>query len=98
VAPYGVDNYRGSPGPSEFFVRDGYIFAYCDVRGRGKSEGTFEHVRSYIPDKTTRSQIDEARPSDFQKATQRVYRSAMLASGIRVDVLPPATGSADLRF
>ena len=42
VAPYGVDNYRGTLGPSEFFVRDGYIFVYCDVRGRGKSEGVFE--------------------------------------------------------
>ena len=60
VEPYGVDNYRDSLGPSEYFVREGYIFAYCDVRGRGKSEGTFEHVRPYIPDKTAKNQIDEA--------------------------------------
>ena len=60
VAPYGVDNYRGSLGPSEFFVREGYLFAYCDVRGRGKSEGTFEHVRPYIPNKTAQNQVDEA--------------------------------------
>ena len=60
MAPYGVDNYRSSLGPSEFFVRNGYIFAYCDVRGRGKSEGTFEHVRPYIPDKAGNSQVDEA--------------------------------------
>jgi len=60
VAPYGVDNYRRTLGPSEFFARDGYIFAYCDVRGRGKSEGTFVHVRPYIPDKTTKDQVDEA--------------------------------------
>jgi hypothetical protein len=60
VAPYGVDNYRGSLGPSEYFAREGYIFAYCDVRGRGKSEGTFVHVRPYIPDKTSPSQVDEA--------------------------------------
>ena len=60
VAPYGVDNYRRSLGPSEFFARDGYIFAYCDVRGKGKSEGTFVHVRPYIPDKTTKDQVDEA--------------------------------------
>ncbi len=60
VAPYGVDNYRGSLGPSEFFAREGYIFAYCDVRGQGKSEGTFEHVRPYIPNKTTPDQVDEA--------------------------------------
>ncbi len=37
VAPYGVDNYRGSLGPSEDFARAGYIFAYGDVRGKGKS-------------------------------------------------------------
>jgi len=60
VAPYGADTYRWSLGPSEFFAREGYIFAYCDVRGRGKSEGKFEHVRPYIPDKTAPSQVDEA--------------------------------------
>jgi uncharacterized protein len=60
VAPYGVDNYRPSLGPSEFFAHEGYIFAYCDVRGRGKSEGKFEHVRPYIPDKTAPNQVDEA--------------------------------------
>ena len=60
VAPYGVDTYRWSLGPSEFFARDGYIFAYCDVRGRGKSEGTFVHVRPFIPNKTAPTQVDEA--------------------------------------
>jgi hypothetical protein len=39
--------------------------------------------------------IDEARPSDFQKATQRVYRSAKLASGITVNELPSATASSE---
>ena len=28
VAPYGADNYPRSLGPSEFFTREGYIFAY----------------------------------------------------------------------
>ncbi len=60
VAPYGEDNYRGPLGPSEFFARGGYIFTYCDVRGRGKSEGKFEHVRPYIPNKTAPDQVDEA--------------------------------------
>ena len=60
VGPYGVDNYPDSLGPSELFARNGYIFAYCDVRGRGKSEGTFVHVRPYIPDKHSSSQVDEA--------------------------------------
>jgi uncharacterized protein len=60
VAPYGVDNYRGSLGPSEFFVHDGYIFAYCDVRGRGKSEGQFMDVRPFNPHKTGPNDVDEA--------------------------------------
>ena len=60
VAPYGVDNYRNSLGPSVFFARDGYIFAYCDVRGKGKSEGAFVDVRPYIPNKTGKNQVDEA--------------------------------------
>jgi uncharacterized protein len=38
--------------------------------------------------------IDEAQPSDFQKATQRVYRSATLASGITVGVIPSSTVSS----
>ncbi len=38
--------------------------------------------------------IDEARPSDFQKATQRVYRSAKLASGITVGVAPSSAVSS----
>ncbi len=28
VAPYGIDNYRWTLGPSEFFAHEGYIFAY----------------------------------------------------------------------
>lgn len=60
VAPYGEDNYRSTLGPSEFFARAGYIFAYCDVRGIGKSEGQFVHVRPYIPNKTSPRQFDEA--------------------------------------
>jgi hypothetical protein len=60
VAPYGADNYRANLGPSEFFARAGYIFAYCDVRGKGKSEGEFVDVRPFIPSKTSPRQIDEA--------------------------------------
>jgi hypothetical protein len=60
VAPYGVDNYPATLGPSEFFARDGYIFAYCDVRGKGKSEGQFVDVRPYIPHKDSPRQTDEA--------------------------------------
>jgi len=60
VAPYGIDNYRTNLGPSEPYARAGYIFAYCDVRGLGKSEGQFVDVRPYIPNKTSSRQTDEA--------------------------------------
>ena len=45
VAPYGIDNFKASLGPSEKFARDGFIFVYQDVRGRYMSEGKFEDVR-----------------------------------------------------
>ncbi len=44
VAPYGVDNYRTSLGPSDLFTKEAFIFVYQDVRGRYLSEGTFEDV------------------------------------------------------
>jgi uncharacterized protein len=44
VAPYGIDNYRPIVGPSELFTKEGFIFAYQDVRGRNLSEGTFIDV------------------------------------------------------
>src|SRR5580692_1924029 len=33
VAPYGVDNYKNSLGPSDAFTKEGFIVAYQDVRG-----------------------------------------------------------------
>src|SRR5438105_6288470 len=44
IAPYGIDNYRPIVGPSELFTKEGFIFAYQDVRGRNLSEGTFVDV------------------------------------------------------
>lgn len=41
VAPYGRDNYRATAGPSDSLAREGFIFAYQDVRGRYLSEGEF---------------------------------------------------------
>jgi len=39
--------------------------------------------------------IDEAQPSDFQKATERVYRSAKLPSSITVEILPSAKTASE---
>jgi hypothetical protein len=58
VGPYGPNNYKTSLGPDELFAREGYIFVYEDVRGRYMSEGEYEDVRPYIPNKTG-NQIDE---------------------------------------
>ena len=50
VAPYGADAYRASLGPSDRFMRDGYIFVYQDVRGRMMSEGEFVDMRPHLPE------------------------------------------------
>jgi putative CocE/NonD family hydrolase len=58
VAPYGPNDFKASLGPDELFAREGYVVVYQDVRGRYMSEGEFEDVRPYIPNKTG-TQIDE---------------------------------------
>jgi hypothetical protein len=58
VGPYGPDNYKTLLGPDELFAREGYIFVYGDVRGRYLSEGVYEDVRPYVPNKRG-NQIDE---------------------------------------
>ncbi|HSP62723.1 MAG TPA: CocE/NonD family hydrolase [Pyrinomonadaceae bacterium] len=58
VGPYGPDAYKSSLGPDDLFPREGYIFVYGDVRGRYLSEGEYEDVRPYIPNKQG-NQIDE---------------------------------------
>lgn len=60
VAPYGIDNYRGILGPSEKFAREGFIFVYQDVRGKGRSEGQFVHVRPHNPNKKSSKEFDES--------------------------------------
>jgi len=42
------------------YVKEGYIFVFQDVRGRYMSEGEFEDVRPYIPNKKTKNDIDES--------------------------------------
>jgi len=59
VAPYGIENYRETLGPSEQLARSKYIFVYQDVRGRFMSEGEFVNMRPYIPNKRAKTDIDE---------------------------------------
>ncbi|MCD9188472.1 MAG: CocE/NonD family hydrolase [Pyrinomonadaceae bacterium] len=59
VAPYGADKFKGSLGPSALYAREGYIFAYQDVRGKTMSGGEFMDVRPDIDNKTPKD-IDES--------------------------------------
>lgn len=60
VAPYGDDKYPSELGPSEFFVKAGYIFVNQDVRGRFASEGEFQQVTPHLPTKSNASDVDES--------------------------------------
>jgi uncharacterized protein len=60
VAPYGIDNYRTNLGPSKKFVHEGFIFVYQDVRGKGRSEGQFMHVRPHKANKRSSKDVDES--------------------------------------
>ncbi len=60
VAPYGIDQYRATLGPSELFFREKYIFAYQDVRGRFMSEGDYVLIRPHKPNKSGPKDTDES--------------------------------------
>ena len=51
VAPYGEDQYPERLARYMHLVEAGYIFVMQDVRGKYMSEGEFEDVRPYQPDK-----------------------------------------------
>lgn len=58
-APYGEGEFKKQVGPNEFLMKEGNIIVYQDVRGRWMSEGVYDNMRAYIPNKK-RKQIDEA--------------------------------------
>ena len=60
VAPYGIDQYRSSLGPSELFAREKFIFVYQDVRGRYLSEGEYVVIRPRKPVRNGPNDIDES--------------------------------------
>ncbi|MBT0608428.1 CocE/NonD family hydrolase [Aequorivita echinoideorum] len=57
--PYGEDQFRSKIGPNEFLMKEGNIVVYQDVRGRWASEGVYDNMRAYIPNKKGK-QVDEA--------------------------------------
>ena len=60
VAPYGVDQYRATLGPSELFAREKFIFVYQDIRGRYMSEGDYVVIRPHKPVKSGPKDTDES--------------------------------------
>ncbi|MET1257860.1 CocE/NonD family hydrolase [Flagellimonas sp. DF-77] len=58
--PYGEDGFRSRIGPNVNMMKEGYIVVYQDVRGRWLSEGHYENMRAYIPNKTSDDQVDES--------------------------------------
>ncbi len=59
VGPYGADKYKTSIGPSSDMLREGYIFAYQDVRGKFMSEGEFINMKPIIA-KKGKKDVDES--------------------------------------
>lgn len=57
--PYGEDQFRSKISPNEFLMKEGNIVVYQDVRGRWMSEGLYDNMRAYIPNKKGK-QIDES--------------------------------------
>ncbi|MCP4883847.1 MAG: CocE/NonD family hydrolase [Flavobacteriales bacterium] len=58
--PYGPDEYPTNIGPNKYMMKHGYIVVYQDVRGRWMSEGTYDNMRAYIPNKQSEKDIDES--------------------------------------
>jgi len=58
--PYGPDEYPTNIGPNKYMMKQGYIVVYQDVRGRWMSEGTYDNMRAYIPNKQSDKDIDES--------------------------------------
>ena len=57
--PYGANQFPTRLAPNMTMTKEGYIVVIQDVRGRWMSEGKYDNMRAYIPNKTG-TQIDEA--------------------------------------
>ena len=58
--PYGPDAFPESLGPSDAFVRAGFVFVQQDVRGAWNSEGEFVDVRPQHPLPRPQGAVDES--------------------------------------
>lgn len=76
--PYGKDQFRSLIGPNEYLMKEGNIIVYQDVRGRWMSEGSYDNMRAYIPNKK-RKQSDEA--SDTYDTIEWLIKNARSNNG-----------------
>ncbi len=49
--PYGENEFKSKIGPNAILMEQGNIIVYQDVRGRWMSEGVYDNMRAYIPNK-----------------------------------------------
>lgn len=60
ASPYGEDNFMRFYSPTwSTYIENGYIMVFQDVRGKNKSEGTFQDLRKYVQDKKNKTDTDE---------------------------------------
>ena len=57
--PYGENEFKSKIAPNQYLMKEGNIVVYQDVRGRWNSEGVYDNMRAFIPNKTG-EQFDEA--------------------------------------
>ena len=53
-APYGDEKMKTKIGPNIHLMKEGNIIVYQDVRGRWMSEGVYDNMRAFIPNKTAK--------------------------------------------
>ncbi|SDH53556.1 hypothetical protein SAMN04488062_10946 [Flavobacterium omnivorum] len=58
--PYREGQFKRSISPSETMMKEGYIVVYQDVRGRFMSDGLYDNMRGFIPNKKGKAATDEA--------------------------------------
>ena len=57
--PYGKTEFKERIGPNTYLMEEGNIIVYQDVRGRWNSEGVYDNMRAFNPDKKG-NETDEA--------------------------------------
>ena len=60
IGPYEPDGFRTPLGPTAEFDREGYIYAFQDVRGKFRSEGEFEVIKPLARDRPGAPETDES--------------------------------------